>query len=278
MDGFVTTPHETAPAEIAAPFRAPDRPARRRGGGLALRAASFAGFFALWWLAAWHAADPRLLPDPATVARVAWRETLHGALIANFAITIARVLAAFAVSMLVGVALGVLAGRRAAADALIDPVLTILLNLPLLVVILVCFIWIGQSEAGLVVAVALAKIPTVAVTVREGARALDTSLADVAAVFAVPRWRRLRCFVLPQLAPYIAAAGRSGLSITWKIVLVAEVFGPSSGIGYALNLAFQNWDVAAVMAYGLLFSGLMLAVEALALRPAERAARAWRCS
>jgi NitT/TauT family transport system permease protein len=275
MDGFVSTPQDGLPAQVAAPVLAERPPGRGRLAPV-LRALSFAAFVGVWWAAAWHEADPRLLPDPWAVTQAAWREATQGALLANFAITIGRVLAACAVSMVIGTALGLLAGRRAAADALIDPVLTILLNLPLLVVILVCFIWIGQNEAGLIVAVALAKIPTFAVTVREGARALDPAYADLAEVFGISRWGRLRHFLLPQMAPYLAAAVRSGISITWKIVLVAEVFGPSSGIGYALNLAFQNWDVAAVLAYGLLFSGVMLAVEALALRPAERAARAWR--
>ena len=69
-----------------------------------------------------------------------------------------------------------------------------------------------------VLAVALAKVPTVMVTVREGARALDPGFDKLASVYGLPLRRRMRRIVMPQLAPYLAAAGRSGLSITWKIV------------------------------------------------------------
>ena len=301
MDGFLTTgPAEGAtPAETdaAAVARAPRETAQGTAQGTAqrtaqgmaagatgtarrgvpgLRAASLLGFVAVWWLVAWIEAKPRLLPDPYAVAVAAVQDALHGDLLYNFGVTLARVVAAFSLSMAAGTLIGVLAGRRASADALIDPVLTILLNLPLLVVIVLCYIWIGQTETGAIVAVALAKTPTIAVTVREGARALDPAYADVAAAFRIPRLRRIRHLLLPQLAPYVAAAARSGLSITWKIVLVVELLGRPSGVGYALNLAFQNFDVTAILAYGLLFAALMLAVEMAVLQPWERRTRAWR--
>ena len=82
--------------------------------------------------------------------------------------------------------------------------------------------------------------------------------------------------VLPQLLPYLAAAGRSGLSITWKIVLVVELLGRPNGVGYALNLYFQNFDVTGILAYGLTFAGMMLLVEAVVLQPLERRASGWR--
>jgi len=63
----------------------------------------------------------------------------------------------------------------------------------------------------------------------------------MARAFHLPRWRRLRFVVLPQLLPYLAAAGRGGLSITWKIVLLMELLGRPSGVGYALNLFFQKF-------------------------------------
>jgi NitT/TauT family transport system permease protein len=124
--------------------------------------------------------------------------------------------------------------------------------------------------------VCIAKIPSVVVTVREGARALDPALDELALGFAVPAWRRGMKILLPQLAPYLAAAARAGLSITWKIVLIAELIGRPNGVGFELNFAFQNFDVAGIVAYGLVFALIMLAVEILLLQPLERRANAWR--
>jgi NitT/TauT family transport system permease protein len=178
--------------------------------------------------------------------------------------------------MLVGSVTGYLAGRFRRIDALIDPWAVITLNLPVLVVVVLAYIWIGLNDIAAVVAVAIVKAPTVFVTVREGARALDPSLDDVAMVFRLPAWRRLRRIEFPQLLPYLAASARSGLSITWKIVLVVELLGRPNGVGFVLNLYFQNFDVTGILAYGLTFAVIMLLVEATVLQPWDRSSNAWR--
>jgi len=103
--------------------------------------------------------------------------------------------------------------------------------------------------------IAINKLPTAVVTVREGTRALDAALDEMATVFAIPRWRALRHVILPQLAPYIAAAARSGLSLVWKIVLVAELLGRSNGVGFEIGVAFQLFDIPLLLAYSLSFRG-----------------------
>ena len=95
-------------------------------------------------------------------------------------------------------------------------------------------------------------------------------------IFAMAAILYSSAVVLPQLSPYLAAAGRSGLAITWKIVLIVELLGRPDGVGFALNLFFQNFDVTGILAYGLGFALLMLLIEAAALQPWERRANAWR--
>lgn len=235
-----------------------------------------AALLALWALAAYLKASPTLLPGPFQVIAFAWHSCLTGDLPRAFAATLARVVVAFVVAMLAGSALGYAAGRHPRVNAWIDPWVVIALNLPVLVVIVLAYIWIGLNDVAAVLAVIIAKAPTVIVTVREGARALDPGLAEVAAVFRLPPARRLRLIVVPQLLPYLAAAGRSGLSITWKIVLLVELLGCPSGVGYSLNLFFQNFDVTGILAYGLAFAGLMLLAESAFLQPMEQRAAAWR--
>lgn len=240
------------------------------------QAGSLAGFVLLWWLGAHLAAAPQLLPSPATVLATFWEELRGGDLLRDLSATLFRVIIAFAVSIAGGAVLGYAAGRSRRFDQLMDPWLIIFLNLPVLVAIILVYIWVGLNEAAAILAVTIAKTPTVIVTVREGSRALDPRLEDLARVFRLPTARRLRRIVLPQLAPYLAAAARSGLSITWKIVLIVELLGRPNGVGFALNLFFQSFNVAAILAYGLSFAAIMLVIETVLLQPLERRANAWR--
>jgi NitT/TauT family transport system permease protein len=112
--------------------------------------------------------------------------------------------------------------------------------------------------------------------VREGARALDTMLDEMAAVFRMGPWVRLRHVLMPQLAPYLAAAARSGLSLVWKIVLIVELLGRPNGVGFEIGVAFQLFDVKRILAYALAFVVVMLAIETLLVQPLERHVSRWR--
>jgi NitT/TauT family transport system permease protein len=82
--------------------------------------------------------------------------------------------------------------------------------------------------------------------------------------------------VIPQLAPYIAAAARSGLSLVWKIVLVVELLGRPNGVGFEIGVAFQLFDVTRILAYALAFIAVILAIEIFLVQPFERRASRWR--
>jgi NitT/TauT family transport system permease protein len=242
----------------------------------AVRALSIAGLIAFWAALAAVNGDPRVFPGPGVVLPRIWTELLHGDLLVQLRATLLRVAAAFVLAMSIGVALGIVMGRRPLVDRWLDPWLVVFLNLPALVVIVLCYLWIGLNEVAAVAAVAINKLPMVTAMLREGARALDPSLDAMARVFRMSPGARLRHVVLPQLAPHIAAAARSGIALIWKIVLVVEFLGRSSGIGFKIHLYFQLFDVTMVLVYALAFVVVMLAIEALALQPLETRARAWR--
>ncbi len=239
------------------------------------RLISLLALIALWHVAA-QFGNPRLLPGPLVVFATIRSEAASGALFAALAATLTRVAAAFLLGMAAGTAIGYAMGRSRAVDRAADPWIVILLNLPALVIIVLAYVWVGLNEAAAIGAVALTKLPNAIVTIREGARALDARLDEMASVFAFSRLRRLRHVVAPQLAPFFAAATRSGLSLVWKIVLVVELMGRPNGVGFEINVAFQLFDVPLLFAYALPFTAIMLLIETLLVQPFERHVSRWR--
>jgi NitT/TauT family transport system permease protein len=231
-------------------------------------------------VAAWYAgsemAGQRMLPGPQTVALALWDEAQSGALWFNLGVTLARVAVSFVIAMAIGTAFGLWMGRSRLADNFIDPWLVALLNLPALVIIVLAFVWGGLTETAGIIAVALNKLPNATVTVREGARSLDRQLDEMAKVFRMTPWVRLRHVLAPQLAPYLAAATRSGLSLVWKIVLIVELLGRPNGVGFEIGTAFQLFDVTRILAYAIAFVLVMLAIETFLVQPVERHVSRWR--
>jgi len=241
-----------------------------------VRAASIFGLFLFWVAAAALANDAQILPMPWALLSPFTRELASGELIFHLGATAIRVLWAFVLAMVLGVTLGLVMGLYPRVDRWLDPWLVVFLNLPALVLIVLCYLWIGLNETAAIAAVTLNKIPNVATIVREGGRSLSPDLAAMAHVFRMRRTTYLRHVLLPQLAPFIAGAARSGVAVIWKIVLVVEFLGRANGVGFQIHLYFQLFDVATVLVYSLSFIAIMLSVEWLVLQPIERRARRWR--
>ncbi|MBY5989509.1 ABC transporter permease [Roseovarius atlanticus] len=237
---------------------------------------SVAGLLAFWVVASTLKADPQVLPTPWALAPLFAQEIASGALWTHLSATLLRVLWAFCLAMTLGGIIGLAMGRSPALNRWLDPWLVIFLNLPALVLIVLCYLWIGLTEAAAIAAVTLNKVPNVAIVIREGARALDPQLDALARVYRMSGWMRLRHVILPQLGPFIAAAARGGVAVIWKIVLVVEFLGRSSGVGFQIHLYFQLFDVAMVLVYAFSFITVMLLVEWALLQPWERHATRWR--
>ncbi|MBV1863863.1 MAG: ABC transporter permease subunit [Rhodobacteraceae bacterium] len=244
--------------------------------GLSKGVVSLLVFLALWAGAALYVQDGTLLPSPDIVARIFWEEALSGEMAFHMVATLARVIAAFILAMSIGSLLGIATGRNPSFNSWASPWLIIFLNLPALVVIVLCYLWIGLTEVAAVTAVALNKIPMIAVMMREGARALDPALDDMAQTFEMRPLSRWRHVIMPQLAPHFASAGRAGFALIWKIVLVVEFLGRSNGIGFQIHLNFQLFEVGHILAYAFGFIAIMLVIEYLVVQPWEKSSSAWR--
>lgn len=243
---------------------------------LFIRLISIGLLIAIWAFAANFAADAQMLPSPLQVLNFSLNDLNNGELPKHLAATLLRVVSAFIIAMTLGIALGLFMGRNKKADSWLDSWLIIFLNLPALVTIVLCYLWIGLTEVAAIIAIAINKIPMITVMIREGAKAFDPQLDAMGKIFTLSKSSHFQHILIPQLAPHIASASRSGLALIWKIVLVVEFLGRPDGIGFQIHLGFQLFDVTMVLSYALAFIIVMLAIEMALVQPFERHVNRWR--
>ncbi|MBC8269198.1 MAG: ABC transporter permease [Rhodospirillaceae bacterium] len=241
----------------------------------AVQGLSVLGLLVCWYVAA-TLVGSRLLPGPVAVFQTIFSELGNGEMLPHIGATLSRVVVSFFIAMIIGAAIGISMGSKKHLDDFFDSWLILFLNIPALVTIILCYVWFGLSEAAAVLAVSINKIPNVAVTLREGARAIDRDLLDMANCFKIGRGRTLRHIVLPQLYPFLAVSARSGLALIWKIVLVVELLGRGNGVGFQLGIYFQLFDVTGILAYSLAFIIVIQGIEHGLLQPIERRVTAWQ--
>ncbi len=216
------------------------------------------------------------LPLPITVINVLWQEITTGELLYHLGVTLLRLVISFSIAMPLGCAIGIVLGRNQQLNAFFDNWLVIFLNIPALVTIILCYVWFGLTESAAILAVVINKLPNVVVTIREGTRALNQELLEMAHCYNFNKRKTFIHVIWPQLHPFVMAATRSGLALIWKIILVVELLGRSNGMGYQLHIFFQLFDVTSILAYTIAFVTVIQLIELVLLKPLDRKAKRWR--
>jgi NitT/TauT family transport system permease protein len=216
------------------------------------------------------------LPAPLVVSSVFWQGCLNGQIPYHLGVTVLRLVVSFSIAMLLGCAIGIVLGSNKKLDGFFDNWLVIFLNIPALVTIILCYVWFGLTEVAALLAVVINKLPNVIVTIREGTRALDQDLLEMARSYRFGKKKTLLHVVWPQLYPYVMGATRTGLALVWKIILVVELLGRSNGVGFQLYSFFQLFDVASLLAYTIAFVAIIQVLELMVLKPLDVKAQRWR--
>jgi NitT/TauT family transport system permease protein len=228
-----------------------------------------------WEVMARVLASP-LVPDVAEVYGELLRIVPTGAALQQIGVTLGRILSGSALAFVVAVGLGLAIARNRLLAAFFEPGIILGLTVPGLVWALLCVIWFGVSWKTPVVAIGLGVAPALTVSVVQGVRAIDPDLIEMAHVFRIPRSAQLRRLWLPAMVPFLLSGARLGFSLAWKVIVLVEIFGLSSGVGYQLNSEFSSQNVAGVLAWTIAFGVVMAIIEYGMLQTLERRLTRWR--
>lgn len=217
------------------------------------------------WELLTRAARQPFFPPPSAVlgrARELWfsgpgeRLWLTDAALAAFPASLGRLLAGWLAAGLAGVVLGVALGRSRRLADYVDPLLQFgrAVPPPMLIPIFFALFKIGTPTQ--VAVIVFGVLWPVLINSAEGARAVEPLHLETAQVFGVARVERLRRIILPSAAPKIFAGLRLSLSLALILMVLSEFSGSTSGIGYQLLTAQQNYEIADVWAVIVLLGAL----------------------
>lgn len=227
------------------------------------------------WIVAAAVLSPNVMPGPLDTLAFSWRELQRGELLFHLGMTMRRVLIAFGVAMVAGTLLGALVGALKPLDKLLSAWIIFGLTIPRIVLFVMAYLIFGLNDTAAVVALILTVLPTVIVQLREGTRALDPKLLELARAYRRPPLLVWRQVVFPQLLPFVVGTARVALSLAWKMVVLAELLGRTSGIGYQISFYFQMFNMTGILAYGLAMMVVLALIDVSFSALTQRAFR-WR--
>jgi len=196
---------------------------------------SIVAVIVVWWLLA-LAIGTNILPGPVeTVPRLA-ELILSGDFLEPLLESLLRTLIGFVTGFVSGIVLGILVAKVRWFDLAFTPLLDIVLFAPTLVVIFLGIAIIGTQLLAIAIITAIAVAPNVAIYMRDVMRDFDPEIAAMADSYRASRVQRVRDVYLPYLVPPILAAARIGFSMSWKVIMLSEVFGFSGGLGFQIRI------------------------------------------
>lgn len=170
----------------------------------------------------------------------------------HIGVTTYRVLFGTFFGSCLGIMFGILPRySRRAEYAISSVVYPLFESIPAICWVLVFVVWFGMSNKTPILAISAAVIPFFIINIWEGVKELDENLVEMAMTYTRNRLRILQKIILPMLYPYAFSAFKTAFEIAWKVVILGEVFGAASGIGYMLWVSYEVYAIENVFAWTL---------------------------
>lgn len=247
------------------------------------RIALAATAIALWQTWAAYRDSP-FFPPPLTIAAVMYHLWFSGPIshlcltptaLANIVPSIARTAGGLVLAIAVGLPAGIALGRSVALAAYLEPLVHCARSVPAVALVTV-FIAIFPLGTPMEVAfIAFGTVWPILLNTLRGARSLDRVQDDTARVIHLTRSQRVAWLILPATAPAFLAGLRVSVSLALVLMVIAELTGTTSGIGYEMSNAAGSPDALTVLWAGIILLGVIGYAANAALLAAERHLLAW---
>ncbi|AUS13133.1 MULTISPECIES: ABC transporter permease [Bacillus] len=253
------------------------KPGRKKYGwtkGLLLPAA----IIAIWQIiGALGLVSATVLPTPVTIVLTFKELILSGELFGHLQISIYRAALGFLLGAGLGLIIGILAGFSKRTELYLDPSLQMLRTVPHLAVTPLFILWFGFDEVSKILLIALGAFFPVYINTFNGIRGVDAKLFEVARVLEFKWYQQITKVILPAALPNILLGIRLSLGIAWLGLVVAELMGSSSGVGYMIMDARQFSQTNKVFAGIIIFAVVGKLTDSF-VRLLERKLLKWRNS
>ena len=229
----------------------------------------------LWWALSISAlVSPVFLPGPwAVLQRLAqwWAEDN---LAADMSISAYRVIAGWALSVVVALPLGVLIGTFRPVQALLEPLTDFIRYMPAVAFVPLVMLWVGIDEGAKVAVIFIGTFFQMVLMVAEDVRRVPGTQIEAAQTMGATRGEIIKLVIVPSARPALLDTLRVTMGWAWTYLVVAELVAANSGVGFSILKAQRFLQTDKIFAGILLIGAMGLVIDQL-FRFAHRQAFPW---
>lgn len=231
---------------------------------------AFILFVGLWYLLAYFEfVPPRFLPLPTTVLAALWDMTVHGDFLSDIRISVARVWAAFLLSVIMAVPLGIWMSSYRIVGTLTEPIIDFIRYLPVPALVPLLIIWLGIEEASKIAVLWMGTFFQLVLLIADDAKRVPREFVEIGYTLGAKNRQILKDIVWRAMLPSTIDNFRITLGWCWTYLIIAEIVAANSGIGHAIWSMRRFVKTPEVMA-GILTVGIIGLVTDQLIRYAHR--------
>ncbi|MFI3206830.1 MAG: ABC transporter permease [Clostridia bacterium] len=209
------------------------------------RTSSLLGFFLVWEIitllnGVYEWFNVKFLPSPIDVVETFIEYMIDGSMWEHIWASLYRTLLGFALGVVIAILLGVLISSVRWFDNLVSPVINMVGPIPVFAFLPMFIIWFGVGELSKIVLIAYATfLPLLTYTI-DGIKNTNPVLIRSAKSLGANDFQLLTKVILKSALPNIFTGMKVSLGLTFSALVVAELMGASTGLGYMIQNA-RNW-------------------------------------
>lgn len=189
-------------------------------------------------------------------------------------VSIYRVMAAFAISAILAIPIGLLGGHNRKVAELTEPFVGFVRYLPVPAFVPLCILWFGLANTAKIAVIFLGTFFQLILLTSDVARSIQRDYFDAALTLGANRQQLLFRVLWPASLPGVVSACRTAVGWAWTYLVVAEIAGATSGIGFRIMQAQRYVETPKVFT-GILVIGLLGMTTDLVFKLIQRVSFRW---
>jgi NitT/TauT family transport system permease protein len=175
---------------------------------------------------------PIFLPPLEDMPKVIWHMFTEENILKDIGISIFRVLMGFLIAVVIATPLGVFMGYSEKMSRMFDPIIGFVRYMPVPVFIPLCILWLGSGNIQKMAIIYIGAFFQLVLMVEDAAISVRSDYYEAAIMLGAPKRDLIIRVLWPAALPQIFDSYRICMGWAWTYLVVAEIVGATTGIGY----------------------------------------------
>ncbi len=216
-----------------------------------------------WQLAASVSRPIRsVVSSPGDVLAALAQGIADGVIVTDLGASLQRSLLGWLITIVVATPLAIAAGRFRIFGRMFVPLVDLLRPISPIAWIPLAVLWLGIGLASKLLVVFIVTFFVVFLNVYDAVTRVAPVLLDVCRTFTASRWFLWTRVILPASIRGVFLGSQYGLTTAWGGVIVAELVGANSGVGFQMMSAANQFEPARVIAYMVIIGAVGVVLNA----------------